>query len=52
MMNRRRFLAISTVALASTVAAEEVVREEYSRELYTELLNSGEPFLLEFSTTW
>ena len=52
-MKRRRFLAVSSLALAmpgSVLAGEGQV--EYSRAAFDRLLASGKPVLLDFYTTW
>ena len=55
-MNRRHFLAISTLAIALPAAfpaaAEDAKRVEYTRQLYDQLLASGEPFMLDFYASW
>lgn len=52
-MKRRRFLAVSSLALAmpgSVLAGEGQV--EYDRAAFDRLLASGKPVLLDFYTTW
>ena len=52
-MKRRQFVAASALALAMpawVLAGEAQV--EYSRAAFDELLESGEPVLLDFYTTW
>ena len=52
-MKRRRFLAVSSLALAmpgSVLAGQGQV--EYDRAAFDRLLASGKPVLLDFYTTW
>ncbi len=57
-MKRRQFLALSTLALsASTLAARVSWAEaghhvDFTQEAYAKALESGEPFMLDFSASW
>lgn len=52
-MKRRQFLALSALALATSPAwAEGSYKVEYSPEAYQKALESGEPFMLDFTASW
>ncbi len=57
-MKRRQFLALSTLALsASTLAtnvswAEGSQHVDFTQEAYAKALESGEPFMLDFTASW
>ena len=53
-MKRRRFLAVSSLALAmpGSALADVQGQVDYSREAFDELRLSGKPVLLDFYTTW
>ncbi len=52
-MKRRQFLALSTLALAtSPVLAGGSSQVEFTKEAYQKALASGEPFMLDFAATW
>ena len=52
-MKRRQFLAISAAApFAGIALADGANYVEYTREAYEQAVASGEPFLLEFTSTW
>jgi len=52
-MKRRQFLALSTLALATSPTwAGGSNRVDFSPEVYQKALESGEPFLLDFSASW
>ena len=52
-MKRRQFLALSTlVFVASPVLATSGSTVDFTPEVYQKALESGEPFMLDFSATW
>lgn len=52
-MKRRHFLALSAFALINNpVRAGEGAAVEFTREAYEKALESGEPFLLDFTASW
>ncbi len=57
-MKRRQFLARTTLASATLMLAASPTRAEGSKpieftpEAYHEAIESGEPFLLDFSAVW
>ena len=53
LMKRRQFLALSTLALAtSPVWAGGSSQVEFTKEAYQAALDSGEPFMLDFAASW
>lgn len=52
-MKRRQFLALSALALATSPTwAESSNKIDFTPEAYEAALESGEPFLLDFSANW
>lgn len=52
-MKRRQFLALSTLALAtSPLWAGAGKHVEFTPEAYQAALESGKPFMLDFSANW
>ncbi len=52
-MKRRQFLALSTLVLASSPSwAAAGKKVDFTPEAYQKALESGEPFLLDFSASW
>ena len=52
-MKRRLFLAIPALAITARHAmADEAKQLEFTREAYEQALQSGEPFMLSFTSTW
>ena len=52
-MKRRQFLAIPALAMTAKYAlADGANQVEYTREAYEQALESGEPFMLSFTSTW
>ncbi len=52
-MKRRQFLAIPALAMTAKYAmADGAKTVEYTREAYEQALQSGEPFMLSFTSTW
>ncbi len=52
-MKRRQFLALSTLALATSPAwAENSNKVDFTPEAYAKALESGEPFMLDFTASW
>ena len=57
-MKRRQFLARTTLASAALMLAASPTRaegskpEDFTPEAYHEAIESGEPFLLDFSAVW
>jgi len=51
-MKRRHFLALSALAFATSPARAGGGHVEFTPEAYQKALESGEPFLLDFSASW
>ena len=52
-MNRRHFLALSTLALVTSPAFAKGARHvDFTHEVYQKALESGEPFMLQFAAKW
>jgi len=51
-MKRRQFLALSALALTTSTAWAGGGHVEFTPEAYQKALESGEPFLLDFSASW
>jgi len=52
-MNRRQFLALSTLAVTtSPILANAGQTVEFSQDAYQTALESGEPFMLDFTASW
>ena len=52
-MKRRLFLAIPALAMTAKYAmADGAKKVEFTREAYEQALQSGEPFMLSFTSSW